>query len=214
MRTRALCLSAAIELLALCLAITACGASEPKDPGYLPVRPPQPTAAGDKVEVLEFFNYGCVHCFEFQPAVDAWLKTADKSQVQFRYVPAPFNPLFNLFARGYFAADSMGVAASTHHQVFEALFKQGKRVNNIDDMAALYESLGVDRKQFMKVALSFFVEDQIKRAEELTRAHGVTGTPTVIVAGKYRVDGDTAGSNELIFKVVDKLVAQERAAKK
>jgi protein dithiol oxidoreductase (disulfide-forming) len=182
--------------------------------GYVPISPPGPTAAGDKVEVVEAFSYGCVHCFDFQPEVDAWLKRVDKSKVQFTYLPATFNRYFALMARGYYAASSMGVATQTHQQVFDALFTQRKAVNDMNQLADLYASLGVDRAQFLKTAESMFVQTQLQRANDLMYSYFIDGTPTIIVAGKYRVDGDSAGGNDKIFTVVDKLVERELAERK
>jgi thiol:disulfide interchange protein DsbA len=178
-------------------------------PGYLAISPPQPTSSGNKIEVIEVFSYGCIHCAQFQPYVDSWSKRVDKSAVQFSYLPAPFNPLFSLMARGYYAADSLGVSEKTHQRVFDALFVNGKQVNNLPTLADLYASLGVDRVAFMKAAQSFVVESQLRRADDLIHAYGVDGTPTIIVAGKYRVTGETAGGHDKVFAVVDALVAKE-----
>jgi thiol:disulfide interchange protein DsbA len=113
-------------------------------------------------------------------------------------------------ARGYYAADSLGVSANTHHRVFKALFESGFKVNNLDTLADLYASLGVNRDSFLKAAQSFFVESQVRRADDLIRAYEIDGTPTVIVAGKYRVTGETAGGHDKVFAVVDQLIAKEK----
>jgi thiol:disulfide interchange protein DsbA len=185
-------------------------APTPATPGYVTLASPQPTASGNKVEVIEVFSYGCIHCAQFQPYVDSWSKHVDKSAVQFSYLPAPFNPYFRLMARGYYAAESMGVAATTHQQVFDALFVKNKQVNSAETLADLYASLGVNRDTFMKTAQSIIVESQIRRADDLIRAYEIDGTPTVIVAGKYRVTGETAGGHDKVFAVVDALIAKER----
>jgi len=203
------------------LSLTAFGAtniyaqSTPVSPGYVLISPAQPTASADKVEVIEVFSYGCIHCAQFQPYVDAWTKRVDKSAVQFTYLPATFNPLFKLMARGYYAADSLGVVASTHQRVFDALFVANKQVNTLDSLADLYASLGVNRDAFMKAAQSFLVESQLRRADELLLAYRIDGTPTVIVAGKYRVTGETSGGgNDKVFDVVDRLIAKEKPRSK
>jgi thiol:disulfide interchange protein DsbA len=180
--------------------------------GYTVLSAPQPTASGSKIEVIEVFSYACVHCAEFQPYVDEWSKRVDKSAVQFSYLPAPFNPVFQLMARGFYAADSLGATATTHHRVYKAIFEQGTQVRDIESLAALYASLGVNREAFMKISQSFFVESQLRRADELMRNYQIDGTPTIIVAGKYRVTGDSAGGNDKVFGVVDKLIAKEKSA--
>jgi thiol:disulfide interchange protein DsbA len=205
-------------MLSTCIAMNSSAQSTPAPKsvpgGYVDISPPQPTSSGSKVEVIEVFSYGCIHCAQFQPLVDAWSKKVDKSTVQFSYLPAPFNPLFSLMARGYYAADSLGVSESTHQRVFDALFVQGKQVNNLATLADLYASLGVDRVAFMKAAQSFVVESELRRADDLIRVYGIDGTPSMVVAGKYRVTGETAGGNDKVFAVVDTLIAKEKKATK
>jgi thiol:disulfide interchange protein DsbA len=186
----------------------------PQGAGYRPLSPPQPTNSGNKVEVVEIFSYACIHCAQFQPYVDAWHKKVDKNAVQFTYVPATFNPQYKMLARGYYAAESMGLVSATHQRVFNAIFIDGKRVNTLDDLVKLYASFGVDANKFRQVAQSFFVETQLRRADELMRSYRIDGTPTVIVAGKYSVSGESAGGNDKIMTVVDQLIAKERPAAK
>jgi len=178
--------------------------------GYLPITPPQPTTGAGKVEVVEVFSYGCIHCAQFQPYVDAWHKKADKNAVHFVYVPATFNNQYKVLARGFFAADSLKVVPATHQRVFNALFIDGKRVQTIEDLASIYASFGVKKEDFLKASKSFYVESQLKRADDLMRGYRIDGTPTVIVAGKYRVTAESAGGPDKVFSVVDRLVAQER----
>ena len=90
---------------------------------YFLVEPPQPTASGSKVEVLEVFSYACIHCAHFQPAVDAWLKKKP-ADVQWEYVPAVFGGQFTSFAAAYYAADAMGVRVRSHSAVFKAIFEE------------------------------------------------------------------------------------------
>lgn len=208
-------LGRAATMLAIILTgplISAANAADPTGgPGYFPITPPQLSAVEDKVEVIEVFSYGCIHCAQFQPQVDAWLKHIDPNTVQFTYLPATFNPYFSLMARGYFAANSLGAVSATHQKIFHALFEENKPVRSIDDLADLYESLGVNRAAFLKAAQSFFVESQLRRAGELSQAYAVDGTPTIIVAGKYRVTGESAGATSKVFTVVDQLIAKEKA---
>lgn len=187
--------------------------SSAANPGYLVINPPQQTDSGDKIEVIEVFSYGCIHCAHFQPFVDKWEKSYDKSAVKFSYLPATFNPFFKLMAQGYYAAKSLGVAERTHQQIFDALFERGVQIRTLDDLADLYASLHVDRDAFMNAAKSFFVETELARSDELSRTYHIEGTPTVVVAGKYSVTGESAGGYDKLFAVVDRLVAKERGAK-
>jgi len=204
-------LVATLGLAASVIAL-ACRAETPT--GYDLISPRQPTSSGNKVEVIEVFSYGCIHCAQFQPLVDAWHKTVDKNVVQFSYLPATFNPPYKILARGFYVADSLGAVPTTHQRVFNALFIDGKRAQTIEELATLYASFGINRETFLKTSQSFFVESQLRRADELMRGYRIDGTPTVIVAGKYRVTGESAGGHDKVFAVVDKLVAQERQAAK
>jgi thiol:disulfide interchange protein DsbA len=209
----------ALSLAALFLAASVSHAQvlrTPATPKYFPVDPPQPplTSTG-KIEVIEFFSYGCGHCAVFQPYVDTWLKGADTSKVELVYVPATFRPDFALLARGYYAAESLGVAKSTHHGVFDVIFNRGTPpVRTFNDVAAIYEKLGIKSADLIAAAQKLSVETKLKTASQLLEAFRVDGTPTMIVAGKYRVTGESAGGSDKVFAVVDELIAKELAAKK
>lgn len=178
---------------------------------YFRIEPTQPTAAGPgRVEVLEAFSYGCGGCAAAQPFVSAWRQRMPPA-VAFDYLPTTFRPDFELLARGYYAALALGVAEGTHARVFEAVRKQG-RITSLDDVAAVYEGLGVARADFVAAAGSFAVNARLRRAAQALPRYGVDVTPTFIVAGKYRVTGASAGSYERLFQIIDFLVAREAGA--
>lgn len=183
---------------------------------YFPVDPPQPPlSTSGKIEVIEFFSYGCGHCAVFQPEVDAWLQRVDTSKVELTYIPVTFRPDFALLARGYYAAEALGVAKSTHHGIFAAIFSNtAQPVRTFNDVAALYEKVGVKAADLTAAAQKFDVETKLRRSNELLQTFRVDGTPTIVVAGKYRVTGESAGGNDKVFGVVDELIAKELAAKK
>jgi protein dithiol oxidoreductase (disulfide-forming) len=203
---------AALGLLALAAVASAQGA--PVGPGYETIDPPQPTAApAGQVEVIEVFNHACMACYQFQPKVEAWLKRKP-ANVAFTYVAAPLGGHFDAFARAYYAAEALGVAAKNHQAVFDAVFGGAKPRNNLtlEELADLYAGFGVDKAQFLAAADSFAVNTRMKKtAQQLVRL-GATSTPTIVVAGKYRITGQTAGDFENVFRIVDQLVAQESAA--
>ena len=209
----------AMSLAALFLTVSVSHAQvlrTPAGPKYFPVDPPQPplTSTG-KVEVIEFFSYGCGHCAVFQPYVDTWLKGVDTAKVELVYIPATFRPDFALLARGYYAAESLGVAKSTHHGVFDVIFNGSTpAVRTFNDVAAIYEKLGVKSADLIVAAQKLSVETKLKTASQLLEAFRIDGTPSMIVAGKYRVTGESAGGNDKVFAVVDELIAKELAAKK
>lgn len=179
---------------------------------YFPIDPPQPTSTGDKVEVLEVFSYACIHCAHFEPQVQAWKKKMP-AQASFGYLPAVFNPSWEVFARAYYAAEVLGIAEKAHQDLFDAIHVRHE-VRNLEDIAKIYAKYGKTEQQFLDATKSFGVEMKLNRAKQLVPRYGVDGTPSVIVAGKYRVTGGSAGSAEKVFDVVNFLIAKELAAKK
>lgn len=196
-------------LLAAAAPLALAQAPAPKVPGYELVEPAQPTEApAGQVEVIEVFNHTCIHCYDFQPKVVAWLKTKP-ANVKFTYLAAPLGGPFDVFARGYFAAEALGVADKAHQGVFDAVFKEHAKITTIEELADVYAKLGVKREDFLAAANSFAVNARMKRTAQMLARYDALSTPTILVAGKYRVTGQTAGSYDYVFPVVDRLVAQE-----
>ena len=180
---------------------------------YFLVDPPQPTATGDKVEVLEVFSYACPHCAHFQPTAEEIRKSLPAGSV-FVYMPAVFNPSWEPYARAFYAAESLGVLDKTHQALFDALHQEHLPLRTLDDLAGFYAQHGVDKAKFLATAGSFEVESKLQRASQIVKADGVDGTPSVIVNGKYRVTGVSAGGYPQMVQVVDYLVKKELDAKK
>lgn len=206
-----------LALATLALAsVSACAqvGVEPYQAGthYFPIEPAQPTATGDKVEVVEVFSYACIHCAHFEPQVKAW-KAKMPANVEFSYLPAIFNPSWEVFARAYYAAEVLGIAEKAHQDLFDGIHVR-RDVRNLDDIAKIYAKHGKTEQQFVDATKSFGVEMKINRAKQMVPRYGVDGTPTVVVAGKYRVTGGSAGGMDKMFDVVNFLVAKEAAAKK
>jgi thiol:disulfide interchange protein DsbA len=147
--------------------------------------PNQRVSSSGKVEVVEVFSYGCIHCAEFSTYVDELRKSLPKD-VEFKLVPAPFNDAWVPFARAYYAAEKLGVLAQTHDELFKAKFQEQYPINSMDEIADFYAKYGVDRAKFLKIANSPEVDAQIKKDLKLIQTWGVDGTPTMVVDGKYR----------------------------
>jgi thiol:disulfide interchange protein DsbA len=180
---------------------------------YVLIDPPQPTASGNKVEVVEVFSYGCIHCANFQPLVDAWKKQMP-AQAAFSYLPALFRADFAVFGRAFFTAQVLGIAEKSHDAMFKAVFVDHRPFRALDDFAQFYSAYGVKAEDFVKAATSFEVESKMRYSNDMVAKYGVDGTPTMIVAGKYRVTGESANGYDKVFAVVDYLIAKEAAAKR
>jgi protein dithiol oxidoreductase (disulfide-forming) len=190
---------------------------------YFPVEPPQPTQTGDKVEVLEVFSYACPACNAFVPFADK-IKSSLPANAEMRYLPAAFraDEDWPVFQRAFYAADALGLIDKTHDKMFDAVWKEGSlkisdpvthrpvdKMPTIEDIAKFYAGYGVKADEFVGVANSFAVNTKMKRADAMIKAYGVDSTPTVIVNGKYRITGVSAGGMDKVPALVAYLVAKE-----
>ena len=179
--------------------------------GYELISPPQPPLSDDgKIEVLEFFWYGCPHCNQFHPVLEEWRKTL-ADDVVFRPVAAALNPSWVNHARAFYAAETLGVVDKIHDALFKELHQKKNRVIKLDDLADFAADQGIDRKQFYDTMRSFAVETKLRRAQQLAQAYRINGVPAIIVAGKYLTSGSLAGSYPNVIKVMNQLIDKERA---
>lgn len=166
-----------------------------------------------KIEVLEAFSYGCVHCYEFEPAMRAW-KAHLPADVQVEFLPATFNSLFALYARGYYAARALGIADSTHEKVFDEIWKNGLQARDDDTLANLYARAGADRAKFADALKSMGVQTAVNAAGAKAERLKLEGTPTLYVDGKYQVLTNGATSYDDIMQRLDAVIAKARAEHK
>ena len=172
---------------------------------------PQPTYAEGKIEVAEVFSYACIHCAQFQPTVDIWLKKLPKD-VRYEYVPAVFNQVWENFARAYFAAKALGIQERTHDAVFKAFhIDHTIKSAHPEDIAEWYGTQGVDSGKFLDTMNSFGVTANINRAKQFALRTGIEGTPTLIIAGKYKVNVNAERGFDGMLAAADYLIAREHA---
>ncbi len=208
-----------ILLTGLLLASTCSAADGPVAPAttweagknYFVIDPPQPTASGSQVEVLEVFSYACAHCAHFQPYAEE-LKLALPAYASFGYMPAIFSPQWEPYARAFYTAQSLGVLEKTHQALFDALHRDHLPLQTIDDLAGFYAQHGVDKAKFLAESASFEIESKLTRARNIVKADGVDGTPSIVVNGKYRVTGASAGGFPQLIELVGWLVQKEHPA--
>jgi protein dithiol oxidoreductase (disulfide-forming) len=193
--------------LAVTLFTLATGASAQQ--GYQMLTPPQPTEGGGKIEVIEFFWYGCPHCYHLEPLVNAWLKTAPKDVV-FKRIPAAPNQSWGEMAKVFYTFEAMGTIDQMHTKVFDAMHKDNLNLANKNIREKWLASNGIDVAKYNEVEKSFSVQSKVARATQLTGAYKVDGVPRIFVAGKYYTAAEFAGGPEKIFSVVDQLIAKER----
>ena len=173
------------------------------------IKPAQPTSAPEgKVEVTEFFWYGCPHCFRFEPYVKGWLKKKS-DKIVFNRVPAMLSPKWESHARTFYAAEVMGVTEKIHEPLFLALHAQKKRIYKEQDIFDFVEGLGVDRDQFEKTYKSFAVNSKIQQSKKLGQAYNLSGVPTIVVNGKYLTSASHAGSFKGLVILMNALALSE-----
>jgi thiol:disulfide interchange protein DsbA len=165
-----------------------------------------------QVEVVEVFSYMCIHCYSFDPLLQRWEE--DKPEgAAFSRLPAVFSDDWALMARAFYTAEILGVAEQMHGPLFQAIHVKPQNIRSEQVMAGLFnESAGVAEEAFSKAYNSFFVRSRVMQARSKSRAYGLNSVPTMIVNGKYRVDGRMAGSNQAMLDVVNFLVEREREA--
>jgi len=191
---------------------------------YLVLDKPVRTRDASKIEVTEVFWYGCGHCFTFEPMVQQWKKQqADDvlvlqspalwGDVDLKAKPSTWRNPMAVHARAFYAAQALGVSEQVHMPIFNALNIERRKLANADELAALFAGYGVEKETFIKTYGSFGITSQVQRAYSNMLGYKVTGTPQMVVNGKYTISARMAGGQAEMLKVVDFLVAKERAVK-
>jgi thiol:disulfide interchange protein DsbA len=176
------------------------------------ISPSVRTANPDKIEVVEFFWYGCGHCYNFEPVLGQWKKTL-AADVEFHGSPAMWNKPMELHARAFYTADVLGVLDKMNTVLFQAMNVDRNRLASKDAVQELFEANGVSAEDFTRAFDSFGVSSQVKQAAARAKSAKITGTPSMMVNGKYHISANKAGSQANMLKVADFLIEKERAAK-
>ena len=179
---------------------------------YSMLTPPQATDGSGKIEVIEFFWYGCPHCYSIEPAVNAWLKGAPKDVV-FKRVPAYPSDAWGSMAVMYYTLEAMGLLDQYHSKVFDAMHKQNVNLANKGKRDEWLKANGIDPAKFAEVEKSFSVTTKVARARQMTQAYKVDSVPRFIVNGKYVTSGEQAGGHDKIFPTIDQIIAVARKEK-
>jgi thiol:disulfide interchange protein DsbA len=168
------------------------------------------TAAPGHVEVVEFFMWPCIHCFNFEPELRAWLD-GQPDNVDFRRVPVFFNDLARLHARVFYALDELGQVDALMVPIFEAVHLRGNPLASREDLREFMLHHGIDPASFDRAFDSDAVQARVAGAEELNRVYRVTATPSLAVNGWYLTNAGMTGSYDEMFELVDRLIEAEAA---
>jgi len=182
--------------------------------GYQTLSPAQPTQNQDKIEVIEFFWYGCPHCYSLEPLLNKWLESKPDN-VEFIRQPAAFNATWTKHAKAYIVAEALGVVDKVHADFFNAIQTKKQKLTTEDELATFFVAHGVDEAEFRKTFNSFFVATKLNQAKSKAPRYGLTGVPALIINGKYKTSASLAGSHEKMIEVLNQLIEKEtQAAKK
>jgi thiol:disulfide interchange protein DsbA len=176
---------------------------------YQRLASPVPMAATGKIEVFEFFWYGCPHCFALEPFVEQWMAKLPPD-VSFHRVPAAFTPQYEFHQKVFYALEAMGQLGAVHRKLFNAIHVDKKRMATEAEVTAFVAGLGLDGAKFGELLKSFSVIGKARQARQLADAYHVDGVPMVGIQGRYTTSPTMVGSAERTFPVVDYLISLAR----
>jgi thiol:disulfide interchange protein DsbA len=180
---------------------------------YTELKQQQPReTSSNKIEAIEFFWYGCPHCYNLEPALEGWLKKLPKD-VQFVRVPAVLSDQWQYDAAVFYTFEAMKLVDKLHRPFFDAIHQNGLRTSNQQALAEWLKKQGVDDKRFFDTMKSMGVDTRVRRAAHLTVAYRIDGTPAMAVAGRYTVSAQQGKSHQGMLDTVDYLVGVVRKQK-
>ncbi len=205
--------SVLFAIVAVCLVPIFASAQAPPMEGvdYVLVAP-QPVAIPGKIEVIEFFFYGCEACNRLEPQLQAWLKRLP-ADVAFRRLPALRRTAWVPLTRLYFALEQLGEVERLHARVYQAVHDDGLNLGNTSELFPWAQRAGLDRGRLEELLDSDLIGMQVQRARDTTIAFGVIATPSFVVDGRYLTSAGMTGSVEALLPVVDGLVEKARASR-
>jgi thiol:disulfide interchange protein DsbA len=195
-------------LVFICIALPAVAQEARRDVDYREI-PQQPVATGNRIEVIDFFFYGCQYCNELQPRLERWSQTNKPADVVFRHMPVVRHDSWVPLARTYFTLEAMGQLERLHAAVYhsyhvEDLYMSQEKV--ISEWAAKH---GLDRDKFMAIYRSDETRQKVEQARKLTLDYDIQGTPSLVVDGRYLTDGSSSKTITILDSLV-RLARQQR----
>ena len=186
-----------------------------EDTHYARMVPTQPTVGGaDKIEVAEFFWYGCAHCYDFETYINRWLETKP-ANVRFVRIPAVWNDLVKLHAQLYYTEEVLDKNGKLENPeqfrsaVFAEYHRRGNRLASEAAIMDLFERHGVSNEDFSTTWKSFEVSQKLRVAQDLARRYSISSVPAVVVNGKYRTGASEAGGYPPLMELIDELIVRE-----
>jgi thiol:disulfide interchange protein DsbA len=201
-----------IRFLLLTVAMLAAGGAHALA-GVTPVNPPQPVESDGKVEVLEIFAYGCIHCAELESPFEAWRKK-QPADVKVKRIPTPAAIMGLDSSVLYYTLEALGQVERLHGKIFQAIHTEKVVLGNPAALSKWLEKNGVDPKKYEAMQSSFSVVTKVSRARQIVMAYQIRNTPTLIVNGRNLVVEQKVGGIPAMLATVDQLIGEARAAVK
>ena len=167
----------------------------------------------DKIEIMEFFSYGCVHCFNFEPMLADWVESKG-SDINFVRTPAIANDYWRILGRAYFTLDQMEVLEGKHMAMFRAIHQSRSDLSTPEVLFDFIEEHGVERDKFESTYHSTQVDSAINRADQMARRLKVATVPTIVIQGKYQIRATRSIGQTRMLDVMDYLVGMEQQPQK
>ena len=177
---------------------------------YETLSKPVLTKDATKIEVVDLFWYGCSHCYTFKEKLESWQKS-QLSDVYFVGVPAVWQKEMRLHAKAYYTAQALMIFDKLHSEIFDAMNLKNKKLKSEEEIADLFIYHGVEQEKFFKIFNSGTIEMAVDIAEKKQQKYRLRGTPEIVINGKYRISGRSAGSQTDMLKVATCLIEKERA---
>lgn len=197
-------------LVFLTLSLISCTSQAGFEPGkdYVELGVAQQAGADGKIEVREFFWYGCPHCYRLEPYLEAWL---EKRPADVAYVRTPgVARAWVSHAKAYYAFEALGITEKVHRPFFDAIHKGGQTLADVSSIKVFLANYGVDGEAFAKAFNSFGVRTQVENARQLNFRYAVESVPSVTIGGKYKTSASMAGSEGRLMQVIDHLIEKIR----
>ena len=176
---------------------------------YVKLEPAHPVSSGDRIEVIEFFYYGCPVCYELEPKLSRWYFNAPGSVALLR-VPALASDNWDNFAKLFYTLEAMGQLNRLHWPVYDNFHFNGMKLNEEPVMANWVAHNGLDKQKFVEIYGSPQIQAKLATAREMTRSYDIKGVPSIVVDGKYLTSARMTGGTNELMRIVEQLVEMAR----
>jgi len=192
--------------LFLVSSVSAAGFEAGKD--YVDLGVGQQLGPEDKIEVREFFWYGCPHCYRLEPYIERWLEGLPRD-VKFVRMPGVARKWIP-HAKAYYVFEALRITEKVHRPFFDAIHKGGQKLADESSIKAFLADYGVDGETFARAFNSFGVRTQVQKAKQLNFRYAVESVPSITIGGKYKTSASMVGGEQQLMQVIDHLIEKIR----